>query len=247
MTIPTSKTLSTAYGTFEVGALNPRGNAFIEFTAKDDGLATGYLGLADQPGLLELAKVLVNIMDPAALVENQPKPVALAEAKPTFKAGDRVKVNQFPKGDVWHGACGILTEQRPTRAWRIRPDGDSPTYDTVVWEDKIEHAPIPAKTPTSTVTITVVPTLDETALADVVTQIETAVAEASKPKPQPTAIQGDVKVGDMVRYVGTETGNLIGKTGVITHIEDAGYRGVRWASTTGELSGGAYTDNLIRI
>ncbi len=245
MTIPTSKTLNTTYGTFEVGAIyTPTGEAFIQFTAKNDPISA-YLGLADQPGLLELAKVLVNIMEPSALVENQPKPEPVAEAKPTFKTGDRVKVNQFPEGDVWHGAYGILTG-RSYGSWNIRPDGDSPTYTTVVWEDKIEHAPLPAKTPTSTVTITVVPTLDETALADIVTQIETAVAEASKPKPQPAAVRGDVKVGDTVRYVGTDTPRFIGKTGTITRIEGPGDSQYAWAFTTGEL-GAAYTRNLIRI
>jgi hypothetical protein len=247
VTIPASKTLNTAYGTFEVGAIDTAATkAFIEFTAEGSRAATGYLGLADQPGLLELAKVLVNIIEPEALVENQPKPEARAEVALPFKIGDRVKVTQFPEYDVWHGAYGILTG-RSYAGWDIRPDGDSPTYDTVVYETAIEHAPLPAKTPTSTVTITVVPSLDEAALADVVTQIETAVAEASKPKPQPTTAQGDVKVGDTVCYVGTETGDLIGKTGTITRIEDAGYRLGRWASTTGELVGGAYTRNLIRI
>jgi hypothetical protein len=120
-------------------------------------------------------------------------------------------------------------------------------------EPKPEHTPEPTfkvgdtvKTPTSSVTITVVPTLDETALADIVTQIETAVAEASKPKPQPTAVQGDVKVGDTVRYVGTDTQRFIGKTGMITGIDEPGNSKYAWAITTGELEG-AYTRNLIRI
>lgn len=84
-------------------------------------------------------------------------------------------------------------------------------------------------------------------LADKADALILALEAASEPDidtPAPAERPpSDIRVGDTVRYVGTESPSLIGATGVISRIE-----GNNWATAkSGPLILGAYTRNLVRV